>query len=98
MDKVKLEPLSETCVSTDSDYLLKDKGSMDKIYPSKELINSPKLEKLNEKYGPVRNNFVIGECSKDKQQNIGHIFNKQLEDKVETMIGIKKRNKRNGKI
>lgn len=58
-------------------------------YPLKNQIrvDEKKLEKLNRKFGPTCNNFV-GESNKIKNAergNIGHISNKQLNDKLDKL-------------
>lgn len=67
--------------STDSDHTLTNDKSTSKSYPLKGYfgISKGKLKKLNEKFGRVSNNFVIGECTKIKKVekvNIGNLSNK----------------------
>ncbi|KAL8119602.1 hypothetical protein AgCh_016923 [Apium graveolens] len=85
----------------------KDYPSRDKE-PHPSVVSKPisktKLVKLNEKYGSISKNFVPGESSqvrKDKKFNVGHMFIKQLNDKLEKIdvkTENKRKNNRNGKV
>ncbi|KAK1373969.1 hypothetical protein POM88_030162 [Heracleum sosnowskyi] len=91
--------------STDSKHPLMDNTSMEVTCPKKctSSVSQERLEKLNKKYGPTSKFFVHGSSSKTKAENvnIGHLSNKKLKDKVESLKfkaeGKKKKN-RNGKV
>ena len=98
--------VSEGDDSMDNDHPLINKPSTDKSYPLKErtAVDKQKLKKLNDKFGPVSKNFVTGEGSKNKEvdrDNIGHLSNKQLKDKLENIedkTKAKKKGNINGKV
>ncbi|KAK1369383.1 hypothetical protein POM88_035475 [Heracleum sosnowskyi] len=89
--------------STDSKHPLMDNTSTEVTCPKKctSIVSQERLEKLNKKYGPTSKHFVQGSSSKTKAENvnIGHLSNKQLKDRDESLevkAEVKKK-KRNGK-
>ena len=92
--------------STDNDHQLKNSSSTDENYQlrSQKLAKKKNsLDKLNEQYGPTNKNFVKEESSSNKpvkEVNIGHLSNKQLKDKLDSVENksIKKKSTRNGKV
>ena len=92
----KIKVVSTDDESTDSDHPLNGKCSTDEGYPlnSKKFVDPKTLEKLKVKYSPGTKQFVQGECSnfnKVEKANIGHLFNKQLKDKLEKTKAVTKR-------
>ncbi|KAL8114230.1 hypothetical protein AgCh_021184 [Apium graveolens] len=67
-------------------------------------VSKAKLAKLNEKYGSVSKNLVLGESNqvrKEKKVNVGHMSIKQLNDrleKIEIKTEAKRKNNRIGKV
>ena len=88
--------LDESDLLVDSDHPLIDSKSMDESYPSKNqtAVDEDKLKKLNNKYGPIKKNFVkeSGSSKKIEREGIGH-----GEVRMEAEKG-KKKSSRNGKV
>ena len=104
--EVKEEPITVADQSIDSDHQMEDIPPTDESYQLKNQKVAKKkvsLDTLNEQYGPTSKNFVSEGSSSNKpvkNVNIGHLSNKQLKDKLDTVenVSSKKKSTRNGKV